>query len=102
MTDFWQRMDAIDQRLTAKATDLRDHVFADGALPRKTKELVYLGMCCVLRFEDGIRIHGQRALDFGASRSEVYEAVSLSIVAAGIPAYREAIKTLRGLLWPSP
>ena len=101
MPDFWQKMEALEPQLTAKATGLRDHVFADGALPRKTKELIYLGMCCVTRFHDGIRIHAQRALEHGATPDEVYEAIALSIVCAGIPAFREAVNTVRQLIWPT-
>ncbi len=101
MTDFWQRMEALDPALSEKATRLRDHVFAEGKLPRRTKELIYLGMCCAMRFPDGIRIHARRALEYGATPEEVYEAVALSVVGAGIPAYREAIILLRDLLWPA-
>ncbi len=71
MPDFWQRLEPLDPVLTQKATDLRDHVFADGRLSRATKELIYLGMSCVIRFPDGVRIHAQRALEHGASREEV-------------------------------
>ncbi len=42
MPDFWSRMERADPAMAAKATALRDHVFADGALPRRTKELIYL------------------------------------------------------------
>jgi AhpD family alkylhydroperoxidase len=101
MPDFWQQMEAAKPELTAKATGLRDHVFSDGALPRKTKELIYLGMCCATRFHDGIRIHAQRALAHGATTDEVYEAIALSIVCAGIPAFREAVNTVRQLIWPT-
>ncbi len=95
MPDFWTRMQKADARITERATGLRDHVFADGALPRRTKELIYLGMSCAIRFPDGVKIHARRALEHGATREEVHEAVALSVVAAGIPAYREAVK----LLW---
>ncbi len=100
MRDFWSEMQPLDPALTASATGLRDLVFAEGKLPRRTKELIYLGMCCAIRFPDGIRIHAQRALEHGASREEVYEAVALSVVGAGIPAYREAVIILKDLLWP--
>ena len=100
MPDFWTKMGKADAEITARATGLRDHVFADGALPRRTKELIYLGMCCAIRFHDGIRIHAGRALEHGATREEIHEAVALSAVAAGIPAYREAIKLLWRELWP--
>ncbi len=101
MPDFWQKMEALEPELTAKATGLRDYVFAEGALPRRTKELIYLGMCCATRFHDGIRIHAQRALEQGATAEEVYEAIALSIVCAGIPAFREAVNTVRQLIWPT-
>lgn len=101
MPDFWKRMAELEPGLTEKATGLRDFVFADGALPRKTKELVYLGMCCATRFTDGIRIHAQRALEHGATVDEVHEAVALCIAGAGIPAYREAVKTIGDLIWPA-
>lgn len=100
MPDFWSRMEKADAAMTAKATGLRDHVFADGALPRRTKELIYLGMCCAIRFPDGISIHARRAIEHGATREEVHEAVALSVVATGIPAYREAVKVLWQELWP--
>ena len=100
MPDFWTRMQKADADITTRATGMRDHVFADGALTRRTKELIYLGMCCATRFPDGIRIHAHRALEHGATRAEVYEAVALSVVAAGIPAYREAVKLLWEVLWP--
>jgi len=93
MPDFWMRMEKADAGLTERATVLRDHVFSDGALPRCTKE-------GAIRFPDGIRIHARRALEHGATPAQVQEAVALSGVAAGIPAYREAIKLLWGTLWP--
>lgn len=101
MPDFWQRMGEVDPTLTEKATTLRDYVFADGRLPRRTKELIYLGMCCAIRFSDGIRIHARRALEHGSSREEIHEAVALSLIGVGVPAYREAIILLRDLLWPA-
>ncbi len=93
MPDFWMRMEKADAGLTERATVLRDHVFSDGALPRCTKE-------GAIRFPDGIRIHARRALEHGATPAQVQEAVALSVVAAGIPAYREAIKLLWDTLWP--
>lgn len=36
----------------------------------------------------------------GATPAQVQDAVALSVVAAGIPAYREAIKLLGETLWP--
>ncbi len=83
MPDFWMRMEKADAGLTERATVLRDHVFSDGALPRCTKA-----------------IHARRALEHGATPAQVQEAVALSVVAAGIPAYREAIKLLWDTLWP--
>ena len=38
-----------------------------GALPRKTKELIMVGITCALRVERGIQVHSQRAIALGAT-----------------------------------
>ena len=37
----------------------------EGALPRKTKELIMVGITCALRAARGVRIHSERALKLG-------------------------------------
>ena len=100
MMDFWDQMNALDPGLAERATGLRDYVFRGGRLPQSTKELIYVGICCAMRLPVAIGIHARRALEYGASREEVYEAAAMSLPAAGIPAFREAVTLLRDLLLP--
>ena len=50
----------------------------EGALPRRTKELIMVGICCALNRPRGVRLHSERALTLGASPREVLEAVEVA------------------------
>src|SRR4026208_1549776 len=52
----------------------------EGALPRKTKELIMVGITCALRVARGVRIHSERALALGASPQEVLEAMEVAVI----------------------
>jgi AhpD family alkylhydroperoxidase len=56
------------------------HVFRDGALPRKTKELICVCADALQLYEPGVRIHVRNALELGATEDEIIEALE----AAGI------------------
>ncbi|HEX2243115.1 MAG TPA: carboxymuconolactone decarboxylase family protein, partial [Gammaproteobacteria bacterium] len=56
----------------------------EGALPRKTKELIMVGICCALRLQRGIRIHIARALSLGASKREILEAIEVAAIPGGL------------------
>jgi AhpD family alkylhydroperoxidase len=52
-----------------------DSVFADGALPSKTKELIAVAVAHVTQCPYCIRGHTERALRRGATQQEVMEAI---------------------------
>lgn len=52
-----------------------ESVFADGALPAKTKELIAVAVAHVTQCPYCIRGHTERALGKGASQQEVMEAI---------------------------
>ena len=70
----------------------------DGALPRKTKELIMVGICCALRLQRGVRIHSERALTLGASPREVLEAMEVAAIPGGMPGLWHGVETLRNIL----
>ena len=70
----------------------------DGALPRKTKELIMVGITCALRLERGVRIHSERALTSGASPREVLEAMEVAAIPGGMPGLWLGVETLRDIL----
>ena len=57
----------------------------DGALPRKTKELIMIGICCALLRPRGIRLHSERALTLGATPKELMEAMEVAAIPGGMP-----------------
>ena len=70
----------------------------DGALPRKTKELIMVGITCALRAPRGVRIHSERALTLGASPREVLEAMEVAAIPGGMPGLWLGVETLQDIL----
>jgi AhpD family alkylhydroperoxidase len=70
--------------------DLERTAFADGALPKKTKELVAIGISVVINCESCMQWHIEQAAKAGASEHEVFEAVEVAIEMGGGPATAHA------------
>src|ERR1044072_1535692 len=66
----------------------------EGALPRKTKELIMVGITCALSRPRGVRLHSERALTLGASPREVLEAIEV----AAMPGLWLGVETLQEIL----
>ena len=70
----------------------------DGALPRKTKELIMVGICCALNRPRGVKLHSERALTSGAAPREVLEAVEVAAIPGGMPGLWLGVETLNEIL----
>ena len=70
----------------------------DGALSRKTKELIMVGITCALRAARGVRVHSERALALGASPREVLEAMEVAAIPGGMPGLWLGVETLDAIL----
>ncbi|WP_141604014.1 carboxymuconolactone decarboxylase family protein [Terrilactibacillus laevilacticus] len=57
---------------------------AGKALNEKTKQLIYLGILTTLRYAPAIRVHIHKALEAGATKEEIQEAMMLTIPAGGL------------------
>ena len=62
-------------------------VMKDGALTAKEKEFIALGIGVAAHCPPCIRSHVQKCLELGATRQQILEAASVSVVMAGGPAY---------------
>ena len=60
-------------------TGLAQAALAPKALDGKTKELIALGISVAIRCDDCIAFHVKAALDNGASREEVIEALGMAV-----------------------
>lgn len=56
-----------------------------GGLDRKTLELIKLGMCVASGLESATKSHARRALQHGASRDEVEQAIVAGVNTCGLP-----------------
>ena len=76
-----------------------DGTFArEGALARKTKELIMVGITCALNRPRGVRLHTERALKVGATPREVLEAVEVAAIPGGMPGLWLGAETLDTVL----
>jgi alkylhydroperoxidase/carboxymuconolactone decarboxylase family protein YurZ len=53
-------------------------------LDEKTKQLVYLGILTMTNYSPALRVHVRKALEAGATESEIKSAVMLTIPAGGL------------------
>jgi 4-carboxymuconolactone decarboxylase len=70
----------------------------EGALPRKTKELIMVGITCALNRPRGVRLHSERALTLGASPREILEAMEVAAIPGGMPGLWLGVETLQEIL----
>jgi 4-carboxymuconolactone decarboxylase len=70
----------------------------ENALPRRTKELIMVGICCALSRPRGVRLHSERALTLGASPQEVLEAMEVAAIPGGMPGLWLGVETLQEIL----
>ncbi|MBN1859056.1 carboxymuconolactone decarboxylase family protein [Candidatus Bipolaricaulota bacterium] len=82
-----------------------DHdAYEDGALPKKTKELLGLVASLALRCDDCITYHLIEATRAGATREEIEEALTIATVVGGsitIPHLRRAHEALEEIAPPA-
>ncbi len=69
----------------------------NGALPRKTKELIMVGITCAMLRPRGIRVHSERALNLGASPREVLEVMEVAAIPGGMPGLWMGVETLQDI-----
>jgi len=70
----------------------------EGALPRRTRELIMVGICCALNRPRGVKLHSERALTLGASPREVLEAIETAAIPGGMPGLWLGVETLQEIL----
>ncbi|MAN58951.1 MAG: carboxymuconolactone decarboxylase family protein [Flavobacteriaceae bacterium] len=82
-----------NNKIIKRIFNLDTNAFAEGALNKRTKELLGLGNSMVLRCDDCVRYHLEACHKLGISKEEVVEALSISLLIGGtivIPHLRRA------------
>ena len=81
----------------ARAEVRRLSVGEDGTLSVKVKELIVLGILASRGLQYGVEAHMRRALDYGATREELFEAIKAAAIPGGGVAYSVGIRALQAL-----
>jgi AhpD family alkylhydroperoxidase len=77
--------------------ELHKHAVADGALSRKVKELIALGIAITVRCDGCIAYHVHDALQAGATRQEVTETIGVAVLMGGGPSLVYGAEALEAL-----
>jgi alkylhydroperoxidase/carboxymuconolactone decarboxylase family protein YurZ len=82
------------KELTTKEPEMFDlvmkferHIWDDGALTRQTKKLIAIAIAAALRDQHAVRAQLAGAAKLGLSKEEVEEALRVSFLLSGMPAY---------------
>ena len=75
---------------------MRKKIFEEGIIPRKYKELILMAICFG-RLYPGGEGHMKAAVEFGATKEEIFEVLLLTIPGSGIPAFSTAVRILKNL-----
>ena len=88
-----EKMMADNNKIIKRIFNLDTNAFADGALDKRTKELMGLGSSLVLRCDDCVKYHLEECHKLGITKQEVIEGMSVSLLIGGtivIPHLRRA------------
>ncbi|WP_321515939.1 carboxymuconolactone decarboxylase family protein [Marinifilum fragile] len=80
--------------------ELDDSIYADGAIPKKYKELTGLSISVLSHCNECILYHLQGCLEQKASKEEIIEAIKMGVIGGGsitYPAARYAFKMMEEL-----
>ena len=77
---------SLKSKVYAAFLEMERAAFTDGALPKKAKELIAVGISVVIDCESCMQWHIEQAAKAGASPQEVLEAVEVGIEMGGGPA----------------
>lgn len=86
---------AADNKVLKRFFNLDTNAYQDGALDKKTKELLGLVASMVLRCDDCIRYHLGSCFELGVTKAEVFELFAIANLVGGsicIPHTRRAVE----------
>ena len=88
----------LDPAYTAARAEVRRlSVGEDGTLSVKVKEFVVMGVLASRGLQYGVEAHMRRAIDYGATKEELFEAMKAAAVPGGGVAYSVGVRALQAL-----
>jgi AhpD family alkylhydroperoxidase len=87
----------LDPEYAQVRDELRRVAVSDGALPIKVKEMIVIGILASRGLQYGVAAHMRRAVEHGATRLELFEALKAAHIPGGGVAYSVGIRALQEL-----
>ncbi|NSW44413.1 MAG: carboxymuconolactone decarboxylase family protein [Bacteroidales bacterium] len=90
-----ERILAADNKVIKRIYSIDTLTYEDGALNKKTKEMLGLVSSLVLRCDDCVKYHLERCFELGVSDDELFEVFAVGNVVGGtivIPHMRRAVE----------
>ena len=69
----------------------------ESEIPRMYKELILVATSAAMRNANSLNAHAQAAFDHGASKKEIFEAISLAALSGGVPGLVEGLPVIENL-----
>ena len=84
---FFKELTEKEPQMYELVMRLEGHIWDDGALTRKTKKLIAIAIAAALRDQHAVHAQMAGAANLGVTKAEVEEALRVSFLLAGMPAY---------------
>ncbi len=94
-TKMNERIIEEDNKVLKRLFNLDTNAFAEGALDKKTKEIIGLTSSMVLRCDDCVKYHLGKCYELGFTSAQMFEAFSIANLIGGtivIPHLRRAVE----------
>jgi len=84
---FFRELTTNEPEMFDLVMKFEQHIWDDGALTKQTKKLIAIAIAAALRDQHAVRAQMAGAASLGISKKEVEEALRVSFLLSGMPAY---------------
>jgi len=84
---FFKELTEKDPAMYELVMKFEEHIWDEGALSRKTKKLIAIAIAAALRDQHAVRAQLAGAANLGVTKEEVEEALRVTFLLSGMPAY---------------
>jgi alkylhydroperoxidase/carboxymuconolactone decarboxylase family protein YurZ len=84
---FFKELTENDPEMFNMVMKFEEFIWDDGALSRKTKKLIAISIAAALRDQHAVRAQLSGAANLGVTKEEVDEALRVTFLLSGMPAY---------------
>lgn len=84
---FFKELTTKEPEMFNLVMKFEDHIWSDGKLSKKTKKLIAIAIAAALRDQHAVRAQLAGAKAVGCTKAEVEEALRVTFLLSGMPAY---------------